>query len=54
MLKTVFQTRYGHIEFTVMPFGLANALATFMEVMKRVFRPFLDMFVVVFIDDIIM
>ena len=50
--KTVFRTRYGHFEFTMMPFGLRNALAAFMDLMHRVFQPYLDRFVVVFVDDI--
>ncbi|KAL5567050.1 hypothetical protein UlMin_030214 [Ulmus minor] len=51
--KTAFRSRYGHYEFLVMSFGLTNAPAAFMDLMNRVFKEFLDRFVIVFIDDIL-
>ena len=51
--KTTFRTQYGHFEFTMMPFELTNVLAAFMDLMHRVFQPYLDQFVMVFVDDIL-
>jgi len=51
--KIAFRSRYGHYEYVVMPFGVINAPAVFMDYMNRIFRQFLDKFVVVFIDNIL-
>jgi len=53
MSKTVFRTRYGHYEYSVTPFGVTNVPGVFMEYMNRIFHPYLDQFVVLFIDDIL-
>ena len=52
--KTTFRTRYSHYEFLVMSFGLINAPVVFMELMNRVFHDYLDKFIIVFIDDILL
>jgi len=51
--KTAFRTRYGRYDFVVMSFGLTDALTMFMDLMKKVFRKYFDMSVIVFIDDIL-
>ncbi|GJS11182.1 putative reverse transcriptase domain-containing protein [Tanacetum coccineum] len=53
ILKTAVRTRYGHFEVTIMPFGLTNAPKIFMDLINRVCRPYIDKFVIVFIDDIL-
>ena len=53
ILKTAFRTQYEHFGFTVMPFGLTNAPTAFMDLMHRIFQPYLDWFVVIFVDNIL-
>lgn len=52
-MKTNFRVRYGHYEYSVMSFGVSNVLGVFMEYMNKILHSYLDQFVVVFIDDIL-
>ena len=51
--ETAFRTMYGHYEFMVMYFGLTNTYASFIDLMNRVFKPFFDLFAIIFINDIL-
>ena len=51
--KMPFQTRYGHYEFMVMPFGVTNAPVVFMDLMHKVFQKYVDRFIIVFIEDVL-
>lgn len=52
-MKITFRTFYGHYEYLIMPFCVLNALGVFMEYMNKIFQPYMDRFIVVFIDDIL-